>query len=91
MVFDELVRLAQKMKCTPTSKEVYEEYLSCFPTIDIFYVNGKTKKRLKVKEVINPKMCICRVAGHLVACKNGDYFDIFDSGEKCLYKLWRVE
>ena len=91
MVFDELVRLAQKMKCTPTSKEVYEEYLSNYPTMDVFYMKGKSKKRLKVKEVINSKMCICRVAHHLVACKGGDYFDTFDSGEKCLYKIWRVE
>ena len=91
-VFDELCVIGKRLKCIPTSKEVYEEYLSSYPTMDVFYLIRKfKKKRLKVKEVINPKMCICRVAHHLVACKGGDYFDTFDSGEKCLYKIWRVE
>ena len=91
VVFDELVVMAKRMKCTPTSKEVYEEYLSGYPTMDVFYMKGKKRKRLQVKNVCCSKMCIARVAGHLVACKDNDYFDVFDSGEKCLYKIWRVE
>ena len=91
VVFDELVVIAKRMKVAPTGKEAYEEYLSSYPTMDVFYMDGKKKKRLQVKNICCSKMCICRVAGHLVACKSNDYFDVFDSGEKCLYKIWRVE
>lgn len=31
---------------------------------------------------------ICRVSGHVVCARNGNYFDIWDSGEKSLYGYW---
>ena len=33
-------------------------------------------------------VCVLRVANHLVACAYGNYIDIWDSGDKSVYKYW---
>ena len=32
--------------------------------------------------------CVLRVANHLVACGRGNYVDIWDCGDKSVYKYW---
>lgn len=40
----------------------------------------------------NPTLiCVLRVAGHLVATGYGNYVDIWDCGEKSVYKYWYKE
>ena len=51
---------------------------------------GGKKKRYLVKEWKDKGVFVGRVAGHLVAIHDGNYFDVFDSGNKALYKIWRV-
>lgn len=51
-------------------------------------------RRYTVKEFAsywNPKTAILRCAGHLVTCKNGDYYDTWDSGEKGVYIAWFID
>ena len=48
----------------------------------LFKQYGIETVRFKVDEHFNPRN---------ITYKSGNYFDVFDSGEKCLYKIWRVE
>ena len=89
-VYDELCKIGKEMKVMPSGKEAYLELLNKYPTIPIFHMVGSKKKRFLVKEITQKGVFICRVAGHLVAVKNGDYFDLFDCGNKSLYKCWKV-
>lgn len=54
----------------------------------------KGEKRYKVAEFAEmypDYYCVHRVANHFVATGRGNYVDIWDSGDMCIYKYWYKE
>lgn len=90
--FDRLISHARVVCTCQTGKEAYTDLLHDYPSFSVFkYVDGE-KKRLTVKDVCKLKgSYVVRVANHMVAVVDGKYYDIFDSGDKCAYKIWRTK
>ena len=90
-IFDTICEVAKSLKTSPTDKDVYGKILSKYKTIPIFHIKNSKKKRFLVKEINYQGIFVCRVANHLVTCKDGNYYDTFDCGDKALYKCWKIE
>lgn len=93
-VFEELVPIAKEFQCMPNSKPCYEKYILSKGFTYYGVSNKKGTKRPTVasftKEHKNGTH-ILRVANHIVAVKDGQYFDTWDSGHKSLYGYWSKE
>jgi hypothetical protein len=91
-VFDELVRLARQSYSMPNDTSVYGKYLDeKYPTIDVFRWVGGRKKRYTVRDVCQLKgTYIVRLAKHITVVMDGKYYDVWDCGSKCAYKIWKV-
>ena len=93
-VFDELVVIARKLQEMPNAKIVWKEYLK---EKNCTYVPIKVKKGSKrptVKSFAqNHKegTYVLSVAHHVVAVKDGKYYDSWDSGSCSLYSYWIVK
>lgn len=87
---DKLVEYAHKLSETPTSTECVGALLieNGFKWHPIDVSDGG--KRPKVYEFANSHntACVLRVSSHLVCSVGGNYKDIWDCGEKCLYGYW---
>ena len=86
-VFDLLVNEARKQQRIISEKEVYEQILFEHGFIYNKISNKKGSKRPRVfekaKESTTP--IVMNVANHIVTAENGKYYDIWDSGNRCLY------
>ena len=86
-VFDLLVIQARKQQRTISEKEVYEQVLFEHGFIYNKVSNKKGSKRPRVfekaKESVTP--IVMNVANHIVTAENGKYYDLWDSGNRCLY------
>ena len=86
-VFDLLVIEARKQQRTISEKEVYEQVLFEHGFIYNKVSNKKGSKRPRVcekaKESVTP--IVMNVANHIVTAENGKYYDLWDSGNRCLY------
>jgi hypothetical protein len=91
-VFDSLVAIARKDYTIPNTKDAYDKYLNKYEKINVFHmVNGK-KKRYTVKEICEFKgTYIVSIANHMVAVVNGNYYDLWDCGDKSAYVIWKVK
>jgi hypothetical protein len=91
VVFEELIHIARELKTSQTDISVSMKYLEGKEKINVFkFVNTK-KKRLSVSDVCDLKgSYVVQVAGHFVAVVEGKYYDIWDCGKKCAYRIWRV-
>jgi len=51
---------------------------------------AKGEKRPTVSDFAkkHPEKAICRISSHLVATQDGNYYDIWDCGDKSLYGYW---
>lgn len=90
-IFDELVPLARDMQCMPNSKPCYQSYLESKGFTYQGISNKKGVKRPTVKSFTKEHPegeYILRVAHHIVAVKDGQYHDTWDSGHKSLYGYW---
>lgn len=88
--FDLLVNKGKELKETPTSMIVVEDLFKSNKTLPVKYSKNGQKYRLKVNEITFKGTLLVRVAHHVVCYSNGKYFDIFDCGDKSLYKAWVV-
>ena len=86
-VFDLLVIEARKQQRTISEKEVYEQVLfeHGFTYNKISNKKGSKRPRVfeKAKESVAP--IVMNVANHIVTAENGKYYDLWDSGIRCLY------
>lgn len=89
-VFDELVPIAREFQASINGKVVYEEFLKNNGFVYTGISNKKGSKRPTVKSFskANKGLYVLVVANHLVTCVDGDYFDTWDCGNKCLYGYW---
>lgn len=85
-VFDELVGYAREIQCMPNDVSVWSKFLL---NHGYTYHGISNKKGTKSPTVYNfeskGKNVVAKVAHHLVYIKDGNYFDIWNCGRKCLY------
>lgn len=92
-IYDELCVLGKELKDVPNGNETYTEYLQRNKCISMSFPVKKGQKRLTPKTFSKkyPEgSYILRLAHHLVAVTDGNYYDIWNSGNKAIYKAWRV-
>lgn len=94
VVYMDLCELGFELKVMPNDDECYMEYLKS---------KGYNKQTIKVtKGSKRPTVTsftkehqegtyILRVANHLVTVCDGKYYDIWDSGDCCLYGFWKIK
>ena len=90
LVYSELCQLGFELKVMPNSDECWKEYLI---RTGFIYHSIKVKKgsrRPRVDEFARKKehkdgTYVLKVANHIVTCKEGHYYDTWDSGECCLF------
>lgn len=91
MIFDDLVPIARTIQCMPNGKPCYEEYLKRNGFTYHGVSNKKGTKRPTVATFSKKNKngtYVLRVAHHLVASENGNYYDTFDSGDMSMYGYW---
>lgn len=89
--YEGLCRAGFEIKAAPNDVEAVEYFL-----LSLGFKIGKIKvakgsKRPTVDQFASEHpdwYCVLRVANHLVASGRGNYVDIWDSGEKSVYKYW---
>ena len=89
-VFDLLVEKARASQCMPSDKPAYEGVLRDHDFVYYGVSNKKGTKRPTVKKFAADEwsISVMVVAHHLVASRDGKFFDTWDSGEKSLYGYW---
>lgn len=89
-VYDMLVKKGRELQTMPSDKPVYEAVLKDCGFVYTGVSNKKGTHRPIVKhfakDVKIPTVMV--VANHLVSCRDGYFYDIWDSGEKSLYGFW---
>lgn len=90
-VFDELVPISREMQCPMECKPAYEECLKNNGFVYCGITNKKGTKRPTVRtfaEKHTQGIYYLNVANHCVTIVDGIYYDIWDSGNKCVYGYW---
>ena len=86
--FDLLAEEARKQQDSINSREVYGQVLLNHNFIYNKLAIKKGSKRPKVFEAakqLKNQIAVFNVANHVVTAQNGKYYDIWDSGDCCLY------
>ena len=90
-VYRELFEIGFELKVMPNMDDAWKEYLKREGFIEHKISNKKGSKRPTVNSFSTTNKSgtfILRVANHIVACEDGYYYDIWDSGNKSLYGYW---
>ena len=90
-VFKELVVKAAFFQCMPNEKTCYEAVLKDNRFVYHGVSNSKGAKRPTVNSFVESHKdgtYVLRTAHHIVAVKDGYFWDSWDSGSKCLYGYW---
>lgn len=91
-VFDILSEIARKNYTNPNHKDAYYQYLKKYDKIDVMHMIGDKKKRYTVEEIAKWNgIYLIKTAGHLTVTIDGNYYDIWDCGDKCAYVIWKVK
>lgn len=93
-VFDELVGYARDLQCMPNDKPRYEKLLMNHGFTYTGISNKKGSKRPTVDRFTKDHkvgIYVLVVANHLVCSRDGYYYDIWDSGDCCMYGYWYKE
>lgn len=87
-IFDELVKIARNLQVVPNEDKCFNEFLRNYPLKKF----RKTKPTIReFAESHNKGTYIVRAPNHLVAVKDGDYFDCWDCGDLKVYKFWLIK
>ena len=91
-VYVKLCEIGMNLKEMPNSDEVWKTYLSGISTY-------KSCKAVKGKKRTTPEsfaeankegVFVLRLAGHIVAVKDGQYWDTWNCGNKCVYGYYEI-
>lgn len=91
IVFMDLCEIAFDEKCMPNEKDAYEKYIikKGLEWRSIKVTKGSKRPTVKSFAKDHPQgTYIMRVANHLVTVQDGKYYDLWDSGECCVYGYW---
>lgn len=92
--FDKLVTVGREICCPPNWKDCYEELLRREGFVYHGISNKKGTKRPTVEgftKTHKTGVYFLRVANHVVGCKDGVYYDIWESGDSSMYGYWCKE
>lgn len=90
-VYSELCKLGAQLYRMPNDKDCYTAYLMHhgFYRVGISHRKGARRPTVCSFAASHPHgIYILQIAHHLVAVKDGQFFDTVDHGEKCLYGYW---
>lgn len=91
-VFEELVKISREVCSVPNDKDVYNVYLKDYETINVFKIVKEKKKRYTVKDITKFEgSYVVSIAGHMTTVVDGKIFDLWDCGDKCAYKIWKIK
>lgn len=91
-VFDELLPSARELQCMPNSKPCYEAFLLNHGFV---YQEISNKKGTKLPTVDSftkdhkEGVYVLRATHHIIALVDGNFYDVWDSGDCCLYGYWK--
>lgn len=86
-----LFKLGLELKVMPNSDEAWKEFLKRSNFIQHKVTNKKGSKRPTVESFAKEHKkgtYVLNLANHIVTCKDGHYYDLWDCGEKSLYGFW---
>lgn len=87
----ELATSGLALKCAMNDIEAVEDVLvsNGFSIGKIIATKGSKRPTVAQFAAEHPDMsAVLRVSNHLVTCRQGKYIDIWDSGNKSVYKYW---
>ena len=90
-VFNDLVAIAFEKKCMPNSDDAWKEYLSQhgFEYRKLSIKKGSKRPTPQTFATKNKKgTFVLVIAGHIVTCQDGYFWDTWDCGEKGMYGYW---
>jgi len=98
VVLEKLVSISMDKYLDPSDTKVIDQFVKDVggeaKKIDYLIGPGTKRRRPVVWEFArdNPTgRYVLRVANHLVAVANGNYYDTWDSGGKSVYKYWKIK
>lgn len=89
--FKGLTEAAYKLKTVPSDTEAVEYFLLSqgFKVGKVKIKKGEHRPTVNQFATMNPEIyAVLRVAGHLTCSGRGNYVDIWDCGDKSVYKYW---
>lgn len=93
-VYRELFEIGLELKVMPSNDEAWKEYLIRHGFVYHKIPVKKGQKRPTVNEFATKNRTgtfVLRVANHVVTCKDGYYYDTWDSGKRSLYGYWEKQ
>lgn len=93
-IYEELFWIGLEKSVMPNDKEAYEQFLKDRGWKYLGVSNKRGTKRPTVEGFTKAHKSgryFLRVANHVVGTRDGQYLDIWDSGECCLYGWWYKE
>lgn len=88
-ILQELFKISNYFNCDMLVKDCYKILLSEQFELPMYYGNGNSVE--KIARDFRDKNLILRIDGHLVASKNGNVFDTWDSSKEIVDVFWIVE
>lgn len=92
--FDSLVKIGRQIQDMPNGDKTLLTWMSQNGFVRHSIPISKGSKRPTVKQFAetHPEgTFVVRVAGHVVAVKEGQYWDCWDSGRKAVYSYWEKQ
>jgi hypothetical protein len=90
-VHKELCDESRELGLMPGDIVIIESFLKRhFSNVQKLNVRNPDNTRLRVKDLVGNKTIVCRCANHIVTFQDNNYFDLFDSGNKSVYKAWVI-
>ena len=91
-VYNELCEIGRRNLFMPFSKWGHDYYLRNYQTINVYKMVGTQRKRLTINDITKFEgVYIVQIANHLVTISDNKFWDLWDCGDKCAYKIWKVE
>ncbi len=90
--YDEMYKLSREIQSPMNCKYGFEHIMKCKGYSYTGISNKKGTKRPTVDRFTKEHKegtYVCVVANHYVTVKDGFYYDVWDSGECCLYGYWK--
>ena len=88
-ILQELYKISNYFNCDMLVKDCYSILLNEKYNLPMY--DGKGNKVWKVAKDFSDKNLIMRVDGHLVASKNGNVYDTWDSSHEIVDVFWIVD
>ncbi len=96
-VYDELVALGRELHAMPNSDDVWKYYVENNPAFIEHTIRIKKGMKRPTPETFLRKQehkkgrYLFNMANHLLTADEGYYHDIWESGDRAIYKYWEID